>query len=184
MNHRICLYDHAQLAPVLARMADQAATLLRGTRSLALVGMLRRGEPLARMLQKPLASDLGLSELAVYGLSLKRYSDDLQLLHPQTLLTENPQLAALDLASTTLLLVDDVLYQGHSLLRALNYLHSLGAQRLVSAVLVDRCVAKLPVRADVVGLRLQVSEDFVIECQVPPYEPNFCITLFRPPKSA
>lgn len=175
---RLCLYDSAELEPIVQAMARQAAAMLPPGPS-ALVGILRRGEPLARMLQLQLAQLTGQAELPLYGLKVKRYADDLSLLHAHPALTENPELAKLDLAGTSLLVVDDVLYQGHSLLRTCAYLASLGAQRVRTAVLVDRCVSQQPVHADIVGVRLQIAPGDIIECHVPPYEPDFRIEVLR-----
>jgi pyrimidine operon attenuation protein/uracil phosphoribosyltransferase len=41
-------------------------------------------------------------------------------------------------------------------------------------------VAQVPVRAAIVGLRLQVAPGDVVECHVPPYEQEFEIRLLRP----
>ena len=51
------------------------------------------------------------------------------------------------------------------------------------AVLVDRCVATLPLHADVVGLRLQVAPGHIIECHVPPYETDFSLQLLQPARA-
>lgn len=177
-QRRVCLYEAAELEAIVRAMACRAAALLPPQRA-ALIGVLRRGEPLARMLQQRLAQLTGQAELPLYALKVKRYADDLSLLHPHTELSENPQLARLDLADTTLLVVDDVLYEGHSLLRTCAYLARLGARELRTAVLVDRCVCKQPVHADIVGVRLQVAPGDIVECNVPPYETAFRIEVLR-----
>jgi pyrimidine operon attenuation protein/uracil phosphoribosyltransferase len=177
-GRRFCLYDTLELDAILQAMASHAAALLPPQQA-ALVGIQRRGEPLARMLQRHLARLTGQAELPLYGLKVRRYADDLSLLHAQTELTENPQLARLDLAGTTLLVVDDVLYEGHSLLRTCAYLAQLGARTVRTAVLVDRCICKQPICADIVGVRLQVAPGDIIECNVPPYEDAFRIDLRR-----
>lgn len=175
---RLCLYDSTELEQVICDMARQALALLPPG-PCALVGILRRGEPLARMLQQQLALLSGQPELPLFALKVKRYADDLSVLHAHTALTESAELAALDLANTQLLVIDDVLYQGHSLLRTCAYLSSLGAQQVRTAVLVDRCVSQQPIRADIVGVRLQVAPGDIIECNVPPYEPQFRIEVVR-----
>jgi pyrimidine operon attenuation protein/uracil phosphoribosyltransferase len=144
-----------------------------------LVGVLRRGEPLARMLQQRLVRLGGAAELPLYGLKVKRYADDLSLLHSETALTENLELAQLNLSGKTLLVVDDVLYHGHSLLRTCAYLAHLGARAVHTAVLVDRCITRQPVHADIAGVRLQVAPGDVIECSIPPYEEQFRVDLLR-----
>lgn len=177
-GRRFCLYDAAELDVILQAMARHAAALLPAKQS-ALVGIQRRGEPLARMLQQHLGRLSGEAELPLYALKVQRYADDLSLLHAQTDLTENPQLARLDLTGTTLLVVDDVLYEGHSLLRTCAYLARLGARAVRTAVLVDRCICKQPVHADIVGVHLQVAPGDIIECNVPPYEDSFRIDVRR-----
>ena len=66
-----------------------------------------------------------------------------------------------------------------SLLRASAYLARLGARELRTAVLVDRCCNKLPVKADICGLRLTVPAGDVIECRVPPYEPILQVDIWH-----
>lgn len=173
-----CLYDAQELDAVLTDMARQLAARFYGKR-FAMIGILRRGEPLASLLQRHYSSQTGEPAPPVYGLKVKRYADDLSLLHPHTALTENPELSALDLAETPLLVVDDVLYRGHSLLRACAYLAQLGARQIHTAVLVDRCVSTQPIHADIVGISLQVAPDDIVECHVPPYETDFRIEIVR-----
>jgi hypothetical protein len=95
-------------------------------------------------------------------LLVKRYGDDLTLLHPETRLSESPEQAALDLAGRTVVLVDDVLYQGHSLARVVEWARQHGAARVLAAVLVDRRAQRLPIAADVVGLTLQIAPNDVM----------------------
>jgi len=178
-GQRFCLYSATELETVLDDMARQASALFRADAPLTLIGILRRGQPLAVMLQARLSALRGHTDIPLYPLKVKRYADDLRLLHADTALEENPALADLDLATTPLLVIDDVLYQGHSLLRTCAYLARLGAREVRTAVLVDRCVGLQPVHADVTGIRLQIAAGDVIECNVPPYEPEFRIEVWR-----
>lgn len=177
-SQRLRLYDSDELEGVLRAMARQAATLLPPSQA-ALIGIQRRGEPLAQRLQQYLSRQAGQPELPLYPLKVKRYADDLRVLHAHTELTENPLLGELDLASTTLLVVDDVLFEGHSLLRTCAYLAQLGARRVYTAVLVDRHVCQQPIHADIVGVHLQVGANDIVECNVPPFEMEFCIDVLR-----
>lgn len=177
-GQRLRLYDSDELDCILQAMARQAAALLPPTQAV-LIGIQRRGEPLAQRLQRLLSCQTGLSELPLYPLKVKRYADDLKVLHAHPQLTENPLLGALDLAGNTLLIVDDVLFEGHSLLRTCAYLAQLGARRIYTAVLVDRHVCQQPVHADIVGVHLQVAAHDIVECNVPPYEAEFCIDVLR-----
>lgn len=177
---RTCLYDSARLDAVMDRMAQQAAGLLHGHGPVAVVGVLRRGAPLADRLTQRMVQRHGLAPPLRLDLSVKRYADDLTLLFPDTQLGEEPHHAALDLRDHTLLVVDDVLYTGHSALKVVDWLTRKRPAAVLLAVLADRCVTTLPMRADVVGLRLEVAPTDIVECHVPPYEPDFSVQLLQP----
>lgn len=176
---RTCLYDEAELNALIDKMARQAIGLLLGRDKVAVIGILRRGAPLADMLTARMQA-LGLAKPLRLDLSVKRYADDLTLLHPETRLTEQSQHAALDLSGYTLLVVDDVLYTGHSILKVTEYLARKNPAEIRVAMLADRGVVTLPVSADVVGAHLQIAAGGIIECHVPPYEPDFRIELVQP----
>lgn len=179
-GRRTCLYTPAQMDVLIDDMARQAAGLLTGRERIAIVGILRRGAPLAGRLQARLADTWGLTGCVRLDLKIKRYADDLTLLHPDTQLTENPAHASLDLSGHTVLVVDDVMYHGHSMLRAVDYLARRQPAEIRTVVLVDRGAAKLPVRTDIVGVRLDLAPQDIIECNVPPYEDSFRIDLLQP----
>jgi pyrimidine operon attenuation protein/uracil phosphoribosyltransferase len=177
---RFRLYQGADLAAVIDAMARQALALVDDTPTV-LVGVLRRGAPLADRLAERLRALRPQLDLRRTDLKVKRYGDDLSLLHPQTSLEPTPEQDACDYAGHRLIVVDDVLYQGYSAFRVLEFLRSHGAQSVHLAVLVDRCCVRVPVGADIVGLRLQIAPGDVIECNVPPYEDDFAIDLLRLP---
>ena len=177
---RTCLYNAAQLDVVIENMAMQAAGFLIGKQRVMIVGILRRGAPLADMLYQKLLSNFQLKNLSRMNLQIKRYSDDLKLLHPETLLTENPEHVALDLSGITVVVVDDVMYRGHSMLRAIEYLAGKNADEIRTVVLVDRGASKLPVRCDIAGVRLDIAPGDIIECNVPPYETDLMIEVLQP----
>jgi len=179
-GRRTCLYTHEQLDVIVDDMARQTAGLLTGRTQIAIVGILRRGAPLADRLHERLRETWGLADCVRLDLKIKRYADDLTLLYPETQLTENPIHATLDLADYTVLVVDDVMYRGHSMLRAVEYLACKQPAEIRTVVLVDRGAAKLRVRTDIVGVRLDVAPSDVIECNVPPYEDHFRIDLLQP----
>jgi len=173
---RFRLYDAAALAPVIDDMARQALLLLDGTPTV-LLGMLRRGVPLADRLLAAMQArqpDVAVRRLDV---KVKRYADTLELLHPDTALEAPPDSA---LAGCRVIVVDDVLYQGYSLFRVFEWLRAEQAADVHAAVLVDRQRHRLPVRADIVGLTLKIAPNDVIECNVPPYEADFAVDLWRP----
>ena len=180
---RFRLHDAAALQPVLDRMAGQALGLL-DQRPVTLLGVLRRGAPLADMLAERLRRMAPGLAVERTDLKVKRYGDDLSLLHPDTSLAPTPEQAGADLSGRQVVVVDDVLYQGYSVFRVLEFLRQHQAASVHVAVLVDRLALRLPVRAGIVGLRLQIAAEDVIECSVPPYEQEFAVDVWRPAAEA
>lgn len=177
---RVCLYSAAQLEAVIGDMVRSAAGLMTGAGQFAIVGIMRRGAPLADRIAAGLARHLGRTPEMRFDLRITRYADDLTLLYPETRLDEAPAQAQLDLSGTRVIVVDDVVYHGHSMLRAVQYLAQKNAAEIRTMALVDRGATKLPVRVDVAGVRLDVAEGDVIECCVPPYEAGWGIYLAQP----
>ena len=176
------LYSSADLQPVIDTMARSVYSQVDHEQPLWLVGVIRRGAPLADMIAerlRQLGPGLTIKRL---DLKVKRYGDDLQLLHPETDL-QAPVLDTEALRGQQVMVIDDVLYQGHSLARVLDFLRDQHADPIRTAVLVDRRVARLPLRADIAGLVLQLAPGDVVECRVPPFEPVFEIDLFRPERA-
>ena len=175
-EERFRAYTDRDLGAVIDRMARQAAALLDAT-PVTLVGVLRRGAPLADRVLARLREHAPRAEIARLDLEVKRYADDLALLHPETRLVAP---AAGSVAGRRVIVVDDVLYQGYSLFRVFEWLRAQGAAAIHAAVLVDRACTMLPVHADIIGVTLRIAPGDVIECCVPPYEPDFAIDIWRP----
>ena len=140
----------------------------------ALVGIVRRGKPLAQMLAERLKRDHG-KDVELGELALKRYSDSLELLY------DRPNLDAdtldIEIEDRHLILVDDVLYTGETMFRAACYLRGAGATHLQTAFLCARPGLKVPLHADFVGARFDIGADWVIHCEVPPYDERLGITI-------
>jgi pyrimidine operon attenuation protein/uracil phosphoribosyltransferase len=177
-EQRFRAYDTDELDAVMERMARQLSMLLDAA-PVVLVGVLRRGAPLAAMIEarlRRLRPELAIERT---DLQVKRYGDDLTLLHPDTALTETPQQAAVSFAGKRVVIVDDVLYQGHSVFRVLEWVRRHQPLSAHVAVLVDRKITALPVAADIAGITLQIAPGDVIECNVPPYEAEFAVDIWR-----
>lgn len=178
---RLLLYSTSQLSAVVETMARRVYALFGGCTKIAIVGVLRRGAPLADMLTELLVQKHGMGRPLRFDIAVKRYADDLTLLYPETRIEEPHELVSVDLSGYQVLVVDDVIHGGYSLLRVLEMLTRKMPAKIRVACLVDRGISVLPIRSDVTGLVLQIAPQDLIEVNVPPYEPVFqCVLNKRP----
>ncbi|MGP9503408.1 bifunctional pyr operon transcriptional regulator/uracil phosphoribosyltransferase PyrR [Specibacter sp. AOP5-B1-6] len=148
----------ADIERALTRIAYEILEANKGAANLLLLGIPRRGYPLAqRLAAKLAASDPALDPATIVGqLDVTMFRDDLAQ-HP-TRAPQRTELPASGIDGTTIVLVDDVLYSGRTIRAALDALVDLGRPRAVRlAVLVDRGHRELPIRADHVGKNLPTS---------------------------
>lgn len=155
LQKKTLIMDEAQMRRSVTRMAHEIIERNKGVSDVVLVGICRRGEPLARMLSDAIARVEG-TRLPVGTLDITFYRDDL------TPVTRDPQLnrtdIPFDVEDRTVVLVDDVLYTGRTARAAMDALMHLGrARRIQLAVLVDRGHRELPIRADFVGKNIPTS---------------------------
>lgn len=145
----------------LVRISHEIVEKHGGTEGLALVGIERRGVPLAERLASSIAEHEGVRP-PVGSLDITFYRDDLSQLSRAPVLKSSQLPFALE--SSTLVIVDDVLYTGRTVRAALDALVDVGRPKAVRlAVLVDRGHRELPIRADHVGKNVPTSRDEVIK---------------------
>jgi pyrimidine operon attenuation protein/uracil phosphoribosyltransferase len=144
----------------LVRIAHEIVEKHGGTDDLALVGVQRRGVPLAARLAGSIADHEG-STIPVGAIDITFYRDDLSMVAHQPVVkgTELP----FDPNGLTIVLVDDVLYTGRTVRAAMDALMDFGRPRAIRlAVLVDRGHRELPIRADHVGKNVPTSREEVV----------------------
>ncbi len=142
------------------RISHEVVEKQAGTEGLALIGIQRRGVPLARRIAGAIRDHEGV-ELPVGALDITFYRDDLSLVAQQPLVkgTDLP----FDLNGRTVVLVDDVLYTGRTIRAAMDALVDFGRPHAIRlAVLVDRGHRELPIRADHVGKNVPTSREEVV----------------------
>jgi pyrimidine operon attenuation protein/uracil phosphoribosyltransferase len=128
---------------------------------LALVGIQRRGVPLAHRIAASIRENEG-ADVPVGALDITFYRDDLSLVAQQPVVkgTDLP----FDLNGATIVLVDDVLYTGRTIRAAMDALVDFGRPQAIRlAVLVDRGHRELPIRADHVGKNVPTSREEVVK---------------------
>lgn len=148
----------------ITRIAHEIAERNEGVREVVLVGIRRRGMPLAQRIVAALSDFEGV-RVPVGVLDITLYRDDLELrrLSPVVRSTSIP----VDITGRVIVLVDDVLYTGRTARAALDALADLGRPaRIQLAVLVDRGHRELPIRADFVGKNVPTARDERIETRL------------------
>lgn len=148
----------ADIDRVLTRIAYEILEANRGSQDLLLLGIPRRGFPLAqRLAAKLAATEPSIDAAAIVGqLDVTMFRDDLA--RQPTRAPEHTQLPVSGIDNKVIVLVDDVLYSGRTIRAALDALVDLGRPKAVRlAVLVDRGHRELPIRADHVGKNLPTS---------------------------
>jgi pyrimidine operon attenuation protein/uracil phosphoribosyltransferase len=128
-----------------------------GTDGMVLVGIIRRGVPLARRIAAAIREHEGV-DVPVGELDITHYRDDLQT--PGQRGGQGASRLPFHLTGRTIVLVDDVLYTGRTTRAALDALMDFGRPAAVRlAVLVDRGHRELPVRADHVGKNVPTARE-------------------------
>ncbi|MDQ0285820.1 pyrimidine operon attenuation protein/uracil phosphoribosyltransferase [Desulfofundulus luciae] len=160
MKYKAQILDKEGIRRALTRIAHEIIERNKGTEGLALIGIRRRGVPLAERLAAKILEIEG-STVPVGTLDITLYRDDLPTLDQQPLVhrTEVP----FPVSDKKIVLVDDVIYTGRTIRAALDALMDLGRPRVIQlAVLVDRGHRELPIRADYVGKNVPTSRREVV----------------------
>jgi pyrimidine operon attenuation protein/uracil phosphoribosyltransferase len=160
-GRRIMTADEIRRAVI--RISHEIVEKQAGTDGLVLVGIQRRGVPIARRLADAIAEHEG-GRLAVGALDIEFYRDDARLGHaPIVKGTDIP----FPIDGSTVVLVDDVLFTGRTVRAAMDALREFGRPSAVRlAVLVDRGHRELPIRADHVGKNVPTARGEVVRVRV------------------
>jgi len=158
------IMDEEKIRRSLVRIAHEIIEKNKGTENLALIGIRRRGVPLAERLAS-IIKDIEGVNVPVGMLDITLYRDDL------TSLAQQPQVHKTEInfsvIDKTIVLVDDVLYTGRTARAALDAIIDLGRPRSIQlAILIDRGHRELPIRADYVGKNVPTSKREVIEVRL------------------
>ncbi len=149
------LYGAADIAAAVGRIADAIVRdFRRDGGGFALIGIYKQGVPLAeRLIRAVEERGGGRPELAKLDISM--YRDDVGLRSGLPLIRET--VIPFNMENKRVILVDDVLSSGRSIRAALDAVTDYGRPALIRlAVLVDRGMQEYPIRADYVGLRVDV----------------------------
>jgi len=158
------LMSATEIDRTVQRLAHEIVEKTGGTTKLALVGIRKRGVPLAQRIAHAMRGIDGV-QVPVGTLDITLYRDDLSRVGPQPVLHSSEIPFPVD--AKDLILVDDVLYTGRTARAAMNGLFDLGRPlRVRLCALIDRGHRELPIEASFVGRRVETSDDEMIEVRL------------------
>ena len=151
------LMSASEIERTLVRLAHEIVEKHDGAGNLGLIGIKRRGVPLAQRLAL-LIEKIEKLPIQTGVLDISFYRDDLSTAGPRP--TVNKSDIGFDVTDRDVILMDDVLYTGRTIRAALDALFDHGRPKSVQLlVLIDRGHRELPIRADYVGKNMPTAFD-------------------------
>ncbi|MGI8806237.1 MAG: bifunctional pyr operon transcriptional regulator/uracil phosphoribosyltransferase PyrR [Thermoleophilaceae bacterium] len=179
MPDRVVL-DASDVRRTLVRIAHEIVERA-GAEELAVVGIHRRGAPLAARLRDQVAELTG-HEVPLGALDISFYRDDVGLRAADAQPVVRASEIEFGVDGRTIVLVDDVLYTGRTVRAAIEALFDYGRPRRVQlAVLADRGHRELPLRPDYVGKNLPTARDERVNVSVKELDGRDEVAIARGP---
>ena len=164
LRQKAQLMSASEIERTFVRLAHEIVEKHDGIEGLGLVGIRRRGVPMAERLGKLIERIEGVP-VPVGTLDITFYRDDLSTVGPKPVV-QKPNIG-FPIEDKNIILIDDVLYTGRTTRAALDALFSQGRPRKVQLlVLIDRGHRELPIEAAFVGRTVQTTSNEVIEVKL------------------
>ncbi|MEJ7849383.1 MAG: bifunctional pyr operon transcriptional regulator/uracil phosphoribosyltransferase PyrR [Pyrinomonadaceae bacterium] len=173
------IMDSARMKRAVSRLSSEIVEENHGAQDLYIVGIRRRGVPLAERIVDKIQAIEGVRPL--YGIiDITLYRDDLSTVgaNPIVNRTELDH----DIDGKIIVLVDDVLYTGRTIRAALDQLMDFGRPKKVQlAVLIDRGREhrELPIQADFTGKIVPTKQTEIIKVMLKEYDDIEAVGIFE-----
>ena len=173
--------DGARINRALSRLASEIVEENHGVKDLYLVGIQRRGVPLAERIAAKIAELEGARPpLGILDITL--YRDDLSTVGANPIVNRT-QLDD-DIEDRKIILIDDVLYTGRTIRAALDQLMDYGRPRRVQlAILIDRGKEhrELPIQADYIGKTVPTKKSEIVKVMLTEFDNEEGVGIFERP---
>ncbi len=164
LREKARILSSSEIERTLVRLAHEIVEKNNGSENLGLIGIKRRGAPLAQRLAA-LIGKIEKRPVDVGTLDIEFYRDDLTTRDVRPVV--HPGAIGFDVNGRNIVLVDDVLYTGRTIRAALDALFDHGRPRRVQLLaLIDRGHRELPIEAAFVGRTVQTTEREIIEVEL------------------
>ena len=158
------LMSASEIERTLVRLAHEIVEKNEGSANLGLIGIKRRGVPLAQRIGK-LIEKIEKQPVDVGVLDISFYRDDLSTSGPRPTVVQGE--IGFDVNGRDIILMDDVLYTGRTIRAALDALFDHGRPKSVQLlVLIDRGHRELPIQATFTGRMVPTSRREIIEVKL------------------
>lgn len=176
MKQKTVLMDEVAVDRALSRIAHEIIERNKGVSNLALVGVITRGAPMARILADKIERFEGV-RVPCGSVDISLYRDDIEEISEMPVV--NGTNIDFDVKGKRVVLCDDVLYTGRTARAAMEAVLKLGRPKCIQlAVLVDRGHRELPLRADYVGKNVPTTLSEMIAVRFVPTDGEQNVVLF------
>jgi pyrimidine operon attenuation protein / uracil phosphoribosyltransferase len=168
--------DKKAMDRTITRIAHEIIEKNKGTEDIILLGIKRRGYPIAERISILIEKIEGV-KLPVGNLDITFYRDDLA---KDNNFKVEDSFEDIEIKEKKVILVDDVLYTGRTVRAAIDAIIDHGRPKTIQlAVLVDRGHRELPIRADFVGKNIPTSREELISVQVTEIDGTDSVNIYE-----
>jgi len=177
MKLKAKLMDENGISRVLMRIAHEITERNKGVDDICLVGIKRRGAPLAERIRDNLYKIEGVL-LPTQSIDVIFYRDDLQT--PVDKSKAYDAKLSFEITGKKVIIIDDVLYTGRSVRAAIEAIFAQGRPREIQlATLIDRGHREIPIHADYVGKSIPTSKNELVSVKIPPYDDTCEVLIYE-----
>lgn len=177
MKIKATILDENAIRRTLVRMSHEIVEKNKGIEDIVLVGIKRRGYPLAKRLSKLIEKIEG-KKVPVECLDITLYRDDLSKV------TDLPEVKetklSMDIVNKKVIIVDDVLFTCRTVRAAIDAVMDNGRPNVIQlAVLVDRGHKELPIRADFVGKNIPTAKEEIVKVEIEEIDGSDSVKIYE-----